>query len=154
MSVTKKYSGLLCALWLTLLFTVLLHAAPGAPIKIGSKHFNENYILAEIMAQLLEENNIRVERKFGLGGTLICYQALRNGELDLYPEYSGTIEQAILKLDERVSFAELQSLLSSEQGLSLLNSFGFNNTYALTTRAELGQSLGLRRISDLQEAAP
>lgn len=119
-------------------------------IKIGSKHFNESYILAEIMAQLLEDRGYDVERKFGLGGTMICYQALLNGEIDAYPEYSGTIEQAILKLAHLFSFEQLQILLKTEHGLELLDSFGFNNTYAITVRAELADKLRLNSISDLR----
>lgn len=122
-------------------------------VRVGSKHFNESYLLAEIMSQLLEEHGFQVERKFGLGGTLICYQALVNGEIDVYPEYSGTLEQAILKLEKPLSYGELQSVLKNGHGLQLLPSFGFNNTYALTTRAELAQRLGLRTISDLRAHA-
>lgn len=120
------------------------------PIKIGCKHFNENYILAEIMAQLLEARGYQVERNFGLGGTLICYQALVNGEIDIYPEYSGTLEQAILKLDEKRSLADLQALLQETTNLALFDSFGFNNTYALTTRAEFARANNLSTISDLR----
>ncbi len=122
-------------------------------VRIGCKHFNENYILAEIMAQLLEASGIEVDRKFGLGGTLICYQALVNAEIDLYPEYSGTIEQAILKLPERLSFAQLQSKLASEHNLELLGTFGFNNTYALTTRAQFAADENIGKISDLRTRA-
>ena len=69
---------------------------------VASKHFNESYLLAEIMSQLLEDRGISVDRRYGLGGTMICFQALVNGEIDLYPEYSGTLEQAILKLEGRL----------------------------------------------------
>ncbi len=120
------------------------------PIRIGSKPFNEGYILAEITAQLLESNGFEVERKFGLGGTLICYQALVNAEIDLYPEYSGTIEQAILKLNQNLDFESLQALLREKHNLELLPPFGFNNTYAFTVRAELAREKKLRSISDLQ----
>ncbi len=62
---------------------------------------NESYILSEITAQLLENNGFIVERKFGLGGTFICYNALQEGEIDIYPEYTGTLLGAILNEDER-----------------------------------------------------
>lgn len=119
-------------------------------IRIGSKHFNESYILAEIMAQLLEDRGYIVERIFGLGGTMICYQALVNGEMDVYPEYSGTIEQAILKLSHSTSFEQLQNLLKIDHGLELLDAFGFNNTYAITVRDEMATKLKINIISDLQ----
>ncbi|MFQ5707097.1 MAG: glycine betaine ABC transporter substrate-binding protein [bacterium] len=128
-------------------------AAPGQSIKIGSKLFPESNILGEIMAQLLEDRGFTVERKFGLGGTIICFQALVNGEIDVYPEYTGTIEQAILKLSRHPSDAELQALLSEKHGLELLDSFGFNNTYALTVRAPLARQKNLKSISDLRQHA-
>jgi len=126
------------------------NVAASPTIKIGSKHFHESYILAEIMAQLLEDSGFKVERKYGLGGTLICYQALLNDAIDIYPEYSGTIEQAILKLPQPTSYEQLQNLLSQTHGLELLESFGFNNTYALTVRAELANQRNLETISDLR----
>ena len=138
---------------LLLLIASLLAAARLAqttPIRIGSKAFPESHLLAEIMAQLLEDRGFRVDRRFGLGGTIICYEGLVNREIDLYPEYSGTIEQAILKLGERVTYEELQRRLRERHGLELLPAFGFNNTYALTVRADLAARLGLRRISDLR----
>ncbi len=132
--------------FLVMLFTESIGAQT---IKVGAKHFNEGYILSEMMAQLLEDRGFQVERKFGLGGTLICYEALVNGEIDAYPEYSGTIAQAVLKRTDQISFEELQNLLAREHQLELLESFGFNNTYALTMRAELAEQFNLTTISDL-----
>ncbi|MCI0484062.1 MAG: ABC transporter permease subunit [candidate division NC10 bacterium] len=123
--------------------------AGGQTIVVGSKHFNEGYILAEISAQLLEDRGFRVERKFGLGGTLICFEALKNGEIDLYPEYSGTLEQAILKLPHRVSHKELRETLKRRFDLDLLESFGFNNTYAIAVSKTFARERGLKTINDL-----
>jgi len=117
---------------------------------VASKHFNESYLLAEIMSQLLEDRGISVDRRFGLGGTMICYQALERGKVDLYPEYSGTLEQAILKLDTRPTFRQLQKILNSGHGLDLLESFGFNNTYALAVRRETAEKHQLQNVEDLQ----
>lgn len=122
----------------------------GGPIVVGSKHFNEGYILAEILAQLLEDRGFAVERRFGLGGTMVCYRALTNGEIDLYPEYTGTIQQAILKMDGELPPDRLAGLLRREQGLRLLDSFGFNNTYVLAVRRQTAARLGLETISDLR----
>ncbi|MFQ5822587.1 MAG: glycine betaine ABC transporter substrate-binding protein [bacterium] len=139
-------------------FTIIILILSANPvnsqsIRIGSKHFNESYILAEILAQLLEDRSFDVERKFGLGGTIICYQGLVNNEIDVYPEYSGTIEQAILKLQKPITYKQLQNLLKENHGLELLDSFGFNNTYALTVRAELAKLHNLKTISDLRTHA-
>lgn len=120
-------------------------------VVIGSKKFNESYIVAEIMSQLLEFHDVPVERRFGLGGTLVCYEALKNGEIDVYPEYSGTLEQAILKSAKRRSFPELASEVQSRHGLDLLASFGFENTYAIALKRSKANQLGIEKISDLAQ---
>ncbi len=118
-------------------------------ITVGSKHFTEGYILAETISQLLEDRGFVVERKFGLGGTLICFDALRNAEIDIYPEYSGTITQAILKLEDAPSYPALQRVLQRDYALELLKPFGFNNTYAIAVTRPLANRLQLKTISDL-----
>ncbi len=85
----------------------LAEASLERPIVIGCKQDVEGQVLAEIMAQLLENRGFAVERRFSLGGTLICFEALKRGAIDVYPEYSGTIEQAILQLPSRVSHDRL-----------------------------------------------
>jgi osmoprotectant transport system permease protein len=125
-------------------------AGPAAPtVSVGSKHFNEGYILSEILAQLLESDGFRVKRQFGLGGTLVCYEALVRGDIDVYPEYSGTLEQAILKLEGRATYRDLQRRLRQDTPVQLLESFGFNNTYAIALRRDRAQRLGLETIGDL-----
>src|SRR6478672_11858723 len=83
-------------------------AAPGRPIIIGCKQDVEGQVLAEIMAQLLEDRGFAVDRRFSLGGTLICFEALKRGSIDIYPEYSGTVEQAILQLSGRGLHAQMR----------------------------------------------
>jgi len=117
-------------------------------VRIGSKNFNESYILSEIAAQLLEAEGFAVERKFGLGGTLICYQALRNGEIDLYVEYTGTLSQAILELPGNPDRDALNERLAP-QALELLQPYGFNNTYAIAVREADAARDGLNTIGDL-----
>ena len=123
-------------------------AAGGEPLVVASKDFNESYILGEIMAQLLESDGFEVERRFGLGGTLISYDALRTGEIDLYAEYTGTLATAILKRPDRSGVDALNDVLARE-GLALLPPFGFNNTYALAVPRALARSRGLLTISGL-----
>lgn len=135
----------LCAL--SLLFASLVSTAD-RPIVVGSKNFNESYVLAELMAQSLESAGFEVRRSFGLGGTLICYEALRAGEIDVYPEYTGTMAQAIFKLGGDAEFDELESL-AAEQALALLQPFGFNNTYAMVVPEALAQARDLNNVSDL-----
>ncbi|MCZ6641371.1 MAG: ABC transporter permease, partial [Gammaproteobacteria bacterium] len=121
------------------------------PITVASKNFNESYILGELAAQLLELEGFTVERRFGLGGTLICYEALVSGEIDLYVEYTGTIEQAILKLSARATIEELNERIA-QRGIRLLDPFGFNNTYAMVVKREVAEQNGLRTVGDLVKA--
>jgi osmoprotectant transport system permease protein len=87
----------------------LLWATPATPaepptIRVGSKSFTESYILAEIVAQVIDDTGeARAERRLGLGGSGIVHGALASGHIDVYPEYTGTIAQAILKEPSLVS---------------------------------------------------
>lgn len=126
------------------------HAAE-KPIVVGSKNFTESYLLAEMMAQLLEEGGFKVQRRLGLGGTLIAFEALHNGGIDLYAEYSGTLELAILKLAVRPSYPLLQRLIREKYGMELLEPFGLNNAYALTMTRTEAERRGIKTISDLSK---
>src|SRR6516162_8157043 len=111
--------------------TPLGAAGPEGPIVIGCKQDVEGQVLAEIMAQLLEDRGFTVDRRFSLGGTLICFEALKRGSIDVYPEYSGTLEQAILQLPGSVSHGRMRELVRQRFNLEMLDFFGFSNTYAL-----------------------
>lgn len=122
--------------------------APGA-VRVGSKSFTESYVLAEIVAQVAEQaGEAGVERKVGLGGTGIVYHALATGEIDVYPEYTGTIARAILK---DASLTELAAIRDRLRALDLVVSdpLGFDNTYALAVRRDAAARLGLATIGDL-----
>ena len=118
-------------------------------ITVGSKNFNEGYLLGEIVAQMLELEGFAVERKFGLGGTLVCYEALVNGAIDVYVEYTGTLAEAILKLEGPAPDLDGLNAVVSDKGLQVLDSLGFNNTYALAMRKDAAEAEGISRISDL-----
>ena len=120
------------------------------PVVVGSKNFTESYILAELIAQTLESQGYQVERRFGLGGTLICYVALTKGEIDIYPEYTGTLSQAILKLKKHVSLEQLRQQMQAK-GIVLLPGFGFNNTYAVALLETTARGRRLQKISDLRQ---
>lgn len=118
-------------------------------IRVGSKSFTESYILAEMVAQLVDETGeARAERRLGLGGTGIVYGALASGDIDVYPEYTGTIGQAILGEPAVASVDALRERLNP-RGLVLSAPLGFDNTYALAVRRDTAVRLGLRAISDL-----
>src|SRR5215813_8587047 len=115
------------------------------PIVVGCKQDVEGQVLAEIMSQLLEDRGFVVDRRFSLGGTLICFEALKRGSIDVYPEYSGTIEQAILQLPGRVSHAQMREQLGRRFHVEMLDFFGFSNTYALAMSRTTAERLGLKR---------
>jgi len=142
----KKYFIIFFSLFLLTSFSLRAEKT----ISIGAKNFTENRLIAEMMATLLEDAGYAVERTFGLEGTLIAYTALTNGEIDVYPEYSGTIEQTILKLSSSPSYTELQERLKKQHKLLLLDPLGFNNTYAMAVRSETAEKFHLKSISDLR----
>jgi osmoprotectant transport system permease protein len=125
-------------------------ARHGSPIiRVGSKSFTESYIVAELVARIIDETGeARAERRLGLGGTGIVYTALAAGDLDIYPEYTGTIAQAILKEPSVTSVEALRSRLEP-RGVTLSAPLGFDNTYALALRRDTAQRLGVRTISEL-----
>ena len=123
----------------------------GEPLVVASKNFNEGYILAEILAQLLETGGFTVERRFGLGGTVVCYGALLAGEVDVYPEYTGTLARAILGREDSPDVPTLNAAVAPA-GLELLPAFGYNNTYVLATTRAVATREGLATVSDLARA--
>jgi osmoprotectant transport system permease protein len=144
----RNFKALLTTAFVGCIFT---SSSLGQKIVVGSKFDAEGRILGEIIAQLLENRGFQVERRLALGATLICFQALTNGDIDVYPEYSGTIEQAILKLAQRATIDELRQRLREQHLLELLPPFGFNNTYAIVVRRTDAERLGLKSIGDLNK---
>lgn len=133
-----------------LLLACVWQGAPqawGESLRIGSKAFTESYILAEITAQLLESRGFSVQRKPGLGGTLIAFEALREGAIDLYPEYTGTLTETVLRR-RGLSAQELEEALA-ELELAMPVKLGFNNSYAIAISGSVAQSAGLMTISQL-----
>lgn len=121
-------------------------------VRIGSKTFPESYLLGEIYAQLLESRGIPVTRRFGLGGTMICNQALLTGEIDLYVEYSGTMDRIILKNKQSSrSFPEINAILKKDYPYLFLDPPGFNNTYALAISQKVAEEKSIKTISDLAQ---
>lgn len=107
-------------------------------VRVGAKHFTEGYILSEMISQLLEARGYEVERKYNLGGTLVCFEALRNNEIDIYPEYTGTITREILRSENLDSLEQI--------GLGISEPYGFNNSYALAIKP-----IGITKLSDLKD---
>ncbi len=138
---------------------VAIQGSEQGTIRIGSKRFSEQIILGEMMAQLIEaRTGLKVERLFNLGGTMIVHGALERGEIDLYPEYTGTALTAILKSesvsDPEEAFRIVSDSYRRQFGAEWLKPFGFNNSYSITVREEDAKRRGWDRISDLKDAAP
>jgi osmoprotectant transport system permease protein len=132
------------------LLCVSLAAASANPITIGSKKFTESYVLGEIARRAITNAGIAAEHRQGMGGTIILWQALRGGQIDVYPEYTGTIAQEILKSDQQLSLNEIRQALE-KFGVGTTEPLGFNNTYALVMRRSEAQRLGIRTVSDLRK---
>jgi osmoprotectant transport system permease protein len=133
---------------------LLTPAAPAAePVTVGSKRFTESYVLGEIVVQTLRAAGIAAEHRQGLGNTAILEQALLRGEVQVYPEYTGTIVRELLKAEGAPTLAELNAQLAP-RGLQVAVPLGFNNTYALALREADAQRLGVATISDLARLPP
>lgn len=132
-------------------------AATARPIVIASKPFGESYLLAEMLAQLLERSGRTVQRRMGLGATEVAFTAIRTGAVDVYPEYVGTGLVAILRdtvtpdmrADPRAAFAHVASSSLQRFGVHWLPPLGFQNGYAIAVRRETATQYKLRTLSDL-----
>lgn len=119
-------------------------------INIGSKKFTESVILGEIITQFAKSANVNIEHKKELGGTRILWSALLKGDIDLYPEYTGTIIQELLHGESIKDFNSLKNSLK-KYSVEISNPLGFNNTYAIGMNTKLADELGINNISDLAE---
>jgi osmoprotectant transport system permease protein len=124
--------------------------ATAEPVVVGSKKFTESYVLGEIAKRVLISAGIPAEHRAGMGGTIILWQALRGGQIDTYPEYTGTISQEILKRGDSLTIEQMIQELG-KLNVGMTESLGFNNTYALVMRRLRASSLGIHTISDLRQ---
>lgn len=127
-------------------------------VTIGSKNFTEQLILGHMMALVIEDRtDLTVDRRFCLGGTMICHGALVNGEIDLYAEYTGTGLTAVLHEETSADPDEVYEFVSREYqrryDAQWLSPFGINNTYAIAVRRSDADKHGWRAISDLEPSA-
>jgi osmoprotectant transport system permease protein len=137
-----------------LLGLVLAGALPAAvhaadKIVVGSKAFTEGYVLGEIAAQAIEASSkVPVERKLGMGSTGILFEALKSGAIDVYPDYTGTLSEAILKRPDLKSVEDIQHALV-DLDLVISAPLGFDDTYALAVKESFAENHDLHTISDL-----
>lgn len=128
----------------------------GGTITVGSKNFTENIIIAHMMADLVEANtDLTVVRKVNLGGSNVAWTALENNNIQMYPDYTGTIVANYYQEKTGTSQETLTKAkeLVAEDKLKALESFGFNNTYTLAVTQETAQKYNLKTFSDLLKVA-
>ncbi|WP_207478688.1 glycine betaine ABC transporter substrate-binding protein [Arenibaculum pallidiluteum] len=135
------------------LISALLAPAQAQTVKVGSKNFTEQFILAELYSAALENSGLKVERKINLGGTLIAHQAITTGEIDLYPEYTGTALVAVLKgevsSDAQKVYEQVKGFYEKEYRITWLKPAGINNGYAVIVRPDIAAKYQLKTLSDL-----
>jgi osmoprotectant transport system permease protein len=129
-------------------------AEPRETIVVGSKNFAENRLLAEMFARLLEtRTDLAVERRLNLAGTQVCFEALRTGAIDVYPEYTGTglvtiLGQSVME-DANATLNHVRTQFRTQFDLWWLPPLGFENAYELAVPSKLAEARSLRTISDL-----
>ncbi len=135
----------------------------GPTITVGSKNFTEQYILGELYAQALEAEGFSAEKKLDLGSEQIADKALQNGQIDMYPEYTGTALVAVLdyqgdpaKLDTpEATYQKAKELYAQRDPAdTMLEPAPFNNSYGIFVRREVAEQQNLKTLADLAEASP
>jgi osmoprotectant transport system permease protein len=119
-------------------------------ITVGSKKFTENVILGEIVTQLARSEGITARHRRELGGTRVLWNALVGGDIDVYPDYTGTIQREILKQYNLETDRQIHQKLA-EFGIRMSRPLGFNNTYAIGMKEDLAGQLNITKISDLRD---
>jgi osmoprotectant transport system permease protein len=139
------------------LITVAYRQVPPTVI-IGSKNFTEQFILGEILAQQIESHTqLKVDRRFNLGGTFICHEAVKAGKISGYIEYTGTALTAVLKekpiSNPQVVFNQVKQEYNQKFKLEVMPSLGFNNTFAMIIRGDDAKRLQIKTLSEATKYA-
>ena len=137
--------------WLIVACVCLLPsmALCATPVRIGSKQFTESVILGEVARLAARQAGVSAQHQRELGGTSILWSALQHGDIDAYPEYTGTLTHELLKnVGADADIPTLRAALKP-LGIGITDSLGFNDTYAIGMREDRASQLGIQRISDL-----
>jgi osmoprotectant transport system permease protein len=152
-------------LWLCLLCAVFTVEKPGSAeaaektLRVASKTFTESVILAEIVCDLERAAGVETTHRAGLGGTRLVWDALVDGSIDVYPEYTGTLLNEILAAEgapARAPEAETRAFITralARHGVAMTEPLGFNNTYAVGLTSARARQLAVQSISDLRDHA-
>lgn len=127
-------------------------------IVVGSKNYTEQQILGNMFADILEGNtDLEVVQRENLGGSAIALSSIENGEIDVYPDYTGTLLQAVVKdvsiKDPTEVFNKCKEAMENNYNITLLDPLGFNNTYTMATTKEIAEKYNLKTISDLSKVS-
>jgi glycine betaine/choline ABC-type transport system substrate-binding protein len=134
------------AVTLFALLMVTIGCSKEQRLRIGAKNFTEQYVLGEIIARHVDNRlHIHISRHFGIGGALLAQQAIESGDIDLFPEYTGTALTSVLKRKPAPNVMEILRDGYKPKGLIWLDSLGFENTFAMVVRRE---ETGATRLSD------
>ena len=132
----------------------------GPTITVGSKNFTEQYILGELYAQALAANGFSVEKKLDLGSEQIADKALQNGQIDMYPEYTGTSLVAVLGYKgenpptPEATYQKAKELYAKRDPAdTMLTPAQFNNTYGIFVRSQVAEQDDLKTLTDLAEVS-
>ena len=131
-----------------------LNSKKDKTINIATKPMTEGYILGQMLTELIEQDtDLKVNMTTGVGGgTSNIHPAIVKGEFDLYPEYTGTSWEAVLKKEgsyDESKFDELQKEYKEKYNLEYVNLYGFNNTYGLAVNKDIAEKYNLKTYSDL-----
>lgn len=158
-SYQKKLLVLLAAIFALGGFFLFVYQPKTATIIIGSKNFTEQVFLGELLAQRIEsETKLKVDRRFNLGGTFICHEAVKAGEIDGYFEYTGTALTAILEEDPISDRQKVYQIVKERYDrdfkLEVMPSLGFDNVYAMMIRGEDAKRLQIETLSEAAKYTP
>ena len=146
----SRFTRLLLAVGITILFQPAFAAGTPVRITIGSKSFTESVILGEMLRQLAQRAGVEAVHLRQLGGTRVLWNALLSGDIDAYPEYTGTLMRETLVKEHLQTEAQLRRSLAA-RGLRMTRPLGFNDSYAIGMKETLAERLEVRKISDLRD---
>lgn len=122
-------------------------------VKIGHKNYTEQRLVGQMLAVLIESNTEYQTEVIEFGGTMLCFEALKSNEIDMYAEYTGTAYGAVLEqteiLGQQETYDYVKRAFEQQYGITWLDEIGWNNTYVLSATAETVEKLGVSTISDL-----
>ena len=142
---------------LTLLLLVSVFTACGAKddkeVRIGHKNYTEQRLTGQILSVLIEETTDYSTTVTEFGGTMLCFEALKNDDIDVYAEFTGTAYGAILNqtdiLGKDETYDYVKNEFENEFGITWLKDLGFNNTYVLSVTKETADELGVSTVTEL-----